>query len=187
MEKEHMSDTSLAVSLPEMLDARERRLMLQTSLISHFQTTIVCLTLNIPGPVKVLPGVPQAYEAACRQIEQLLQAHDIPILQKTEQKEKTGWEAFYPADTAPETAKRLMVSLEEQSRFGRLLDIDVLRTDGSKVSREEIGFPPRTCLLCREPAHVCSRSRRHTVAELTAEVERILADHIHDSGKDDAL
>ena len=51
---------------------------------------------------------------------------------------------------------------------------DVLRADGTKVSREELGFAPRCCLLCGQPAHVCSRSRAHSVAELTEEITRIL-------------
>ena len=67
-----------------------------------------------------------------------------------------------------------MVSLEDQDRIGRLFDIDVLRPDACKVSREDLGFSPRTCLLCGQPAHVCSRSRSHSVAELTAEISQIL-------------
>lgn len=90
-------------------------------------------------------------------------------------KEKTGYEAFYSVDANPDFIKELMVSLEDQDRIGRLFDIDVLRPDGSKVSREDMGSAPRTCLLCGQPAHVCSRSRRHSVAELTAEIGKILS------------
>ena len=90
-------------------------------------------------------------------------------------KEKTGYEAFYSVDANPDFIKELMVSLEDQDRLGRLFDIDVLRPDGSKVSREDMGSAPRTCLLCGQPAHVCSRSRRHSVAELTAEIGKILS------------
>ena len=41
------------VTLEEMLDARERRVFLQNSLIQTYNKPIISFTLNIPGPVKV--------------------------------------------------------------------------------------------------------------------------------------
>lgn len=163
------------VSLMDMLNAREMRCRVQQQLLLTHQKPLICLTLNIPGPVKVLPGVPEAFETGCRRIEAILQERQIPLLHSMAIREKTGYEAFYCVDTSPETAKSLMISLEDQDRLGRLFDIDVLNTDGVKISREELGFPSRTCLLCDEPAHVCSRSRRHSVPELVAEINRILS------------
>ena len=154
------------VSLQEMLAARERRCYLQTQLLHQYKKSLISFTLNIPGPVKVLTDVPEAFASGCQRIETLL---------KETIKEKTGYEAFYSVDANPDFIKELMVSLEDQDRLGRLFDIDVLRPDGSKVSREDMGSAPRTCLLCGQPAHVCSRSRRHSVAELTAEIGKILS------------
>lgn len=165
------------VSLLEMMNAREMRCRLQQQLLQLYKKPLVCLTLNIPGPVKVLPGVPDAFEEACRRIETQLKERLILVNHLDTIKEKTGYEAFYSIDATPEFAKELMISLEDQDRLGRLFDIDVLRTDGTKVSREELGYPPRRCLMCEEPAHACSRSRRHSVEELTAEIDRILLSH----------
>lgn len=162
------------VSLQEMLAARERRCYLQTNLLSQYKKSLISFTLNIPGPVKVLPGVPDAFATGCQRIETLLKERLVLIQHMETIKEKTGYEAFYNVDANPDFIKELMVSLEDQDRVGRIFDIDVLRTDGSKVSREDLGFSPRSCLLCSQPAHVCSRSRRHSVAELTAEIESIL-------------
>ncbi len=162
------------VSLMEMLNAREMRRRLQDQLLDAHKKPLICLTLNIPGPVKVLPGVPDAFETGRGRIETILQKHRIPTLRSEAVRAKTGYEAFYCIDASAEAAKALMISIEDADRLGRLFDIDVLRADGVKVSREELGFPPRRCLLCGEPAHVCSRSRRHSVAELTAEIRRIL-------------
>lgn len=162
------------VSLQEMLAAREQRVYLQTQLLQQYKKSLISFTLNIPGPVKVLPGVPEAFLEGCRRIEALLKERLILVQHMETIKEKTGYEAFYSVDANPDFVKELMVSLEDADRIGRLFDIDVLRTDGSKVSREDLGFPPRTCLLCSQPAHVCSRSRSHSVAELTAEIRQIL-------------
>lgn len=163
------------VSLQEMLTARERRFMLQTQLLQQYKKSLISFTLNIPGPIKILSGVPKAFEEGCQRIETSLNSHRFFIQHTEIIKEKTGYEAFYNVDADPDFIKELMVSLEDQDRTGRLFDIDVLRSDGTKVSREDMGAAPRTCLLCSEPAHVCSRSRRHSVAELTSEIEKILA------------
>lgn len=163
------------VTLMEMLNAREMRCQIQQQMLDAYKTPLICLTLNIPGPVKILPGVPEAFETGCRRIEDSLAAHRIPRLHSKAVREKTGYEAFISTDASSDEIKSLMIELEDQDRLGRLFDIDVLRVDGSKVSREELGFSSRRCLLCGEPAHVCSRSRRHSVAELTAEIARILA------------
>lgn len=162
------------VSLLEMMNAREMRCRLQQQILQLYKKPLICLTLNIPGPVKVLPGVPKAYDTACQRIEKLLKERLIMVSHMETIKEKTGYEAFYSIDASPEFAKELMMGLEDSDRLGRLFDIDVLRTDGSKVSREELGFLPRRCLLCDEPAHVCSRSRRHSVEELIREISSIL-------------
>ena len=126
-----------------------------------------CISINIPGPVKVLTDVPEAFASGCQRIETLLKDRLVLIQHMETIKEKTGYEAFYSVDANPDFIKELMVSLEDQDRL--------LRPDGSKVSREDMGSAPRTCLLCGQPAHVCSRSRRHSVAELTAEIGKILS------------
>lgn len=165
------------VSLLEMMNAREMRCRLQQQLLHLYKEPLICLTLNIPGPVKVLPGIREAFETACTRIEALLKERLVLIDHLETIKEKTGYEAFYSIDASAEFVKELMISIEDQDRLGRLLDIDVLRTDGTKVSREELGYPARRCLLCVEPAHACSRSRKHSVEELVGEIRRILDEH----------
>lgn len=162
------------VSLLEMLNARELRCQLQQHLLQKYKKTLICLTLNIPGPVKILPGVPDAYAAGCLRIEESLKKNLVPIVHLETIKEKTGYEAFYSVDASPEFIKEHMIALEDQDELGRLYDIDVLRLDGNKVSREELGFDARKCLLCDNPAHACSRSRTHSVEELAARIAEIL-------------
>ncbi len=162
------------VTLPEMLDARERRAVMQQELLSACSLPLISFTMNIPGPVKLLPHVVQAFEDGCSAMEALLKENGISVSRREIIREKTGWEAFYCAASDPESLKKLAAVIEDGSPVGRLYDIDIIRPDGSKVSREDLGLPPRRCLLCAEPAHACSRSRRHSVQELTAEIGRIL-------------
>ena len=57
------------VSLQEMLAARERRCYLQTQLLHQYKKSLISFTLNIPGPVKVLTDVPEAFASGCQRIE----------------------------------------------------------------------------------------------------------------------
>lgn len=164
------------VALQDMLDARERRAMAQRRLLSAYGCPLVCLTLNIPGPVKVPPLAPAAFLEGCRRIEEALGQLGLKPRFKEEVREKTGWEAIYCVLGQPEAIKAQMAAAEDRDRLGRLFDIDVIRLDGTKVSREDLGLSPRTCLLCGRPAHQCGRSRSHSLKELTACIQQILSE-----------
>ena len=164
------------VSVEDMMEARERRARLQEQLIQTYQVPVVSFTLNIPGPVKILPGTEEFFRRGSESVRQVLKQASVPILFETQLWEHTGLELFLCADTKPETLKQITSSLEEDTAGGRLYDIDIIRTDKSKVSREEIGLPGRRCLLCGEPAHACSRSRKHTVEELVSRIQQLMAE-----------
>ena len=70
-----------------------------------------------------------------------------------------------------------MVQIEEDSDFGRLLDIDVLDKNGQKISRTAVGREQRKCFLCGETAAACSRSRKHSWKELMLQIITILQEH----------
>lgn len=165
---EKISSFHHPVSVEDMMKARDRRAALQSRLIQNFGLPVVSFTLNIPGPVKILPGVPDFFDRGADAVKQALEKASVSVVFEEEIREHTGYELFLCADASPERLKEITVPLEEESKAGRLYDIDIIRTDGSKVSREELNFPSRCCLLCGEPAHACSRSRRHTVEELVA-------------------
>lgn len=176
---EHPSESlktleNLQVALPDMLEARERRVRIQEQLLAARGLPLISFTMNIPGPVKLLPHVEAAFEDGLKAVEQALSARKIPLACRETVREKTGPEAFFCAAALPETLKEIAVEIEDRDAVGRLYDLDVIRPDGSKVSREDLSLPVRKCLLCGEPAHACARSRRHSVEELTKEIGRIL-------------
>lgn len=162
------------VSVEDMMEARDRRARLQEQLIQTYQVPVVSFTLNIPGPVKILPGTEEFFRRGSESVRQALKQASVPVLFETELREHTGLELFLCADAEPEVLKQITSSLEEVTAGGRLYDIDIIRTDKSKVSREEIGLPGRRCLLCGEPAHACSRSRKHTVEELVSRIQQLI-------------
>ena len=69
---EAQSLIGIPTELPQMLNAREQRAALQNRLLGSCRCPLVSFTLNIPGPVKVLPLVPQAFDAGISKIEDAL-------------------------------------------------------------------------------------------------------------------
>lgn len=157
-----------------MLTARERRAETQQKLLNKYQQPLISFTLNIPGPIKVFPGVPEAFEEGCRRVETLLVREQLPIAEQLETRTKTGCEKLYSVAASAAALKAHMVSLEEQDVLGRLFDIDVLDANGRQMGRTDIGAAPRRCLICEAPAHACARSRQHSVEELIHEIQRTL-------------
>lgn len=162
------------VSLEEILNARENRVKIQQKMLQKAPTCLLSFTLNIPGPVKVFPYTKWAYEVGSSIISKGVSLLNGDVLEQFEAKNETGWEGFFALNLPPEEIKTYLLEQEEHHPLGRLFDFDVLRTDGSKLSRQELGFPERTCLLCGNPAFLCGRSRTHSAQKLLAKEIEIM-------------
>lgn len=162
------------VSLEEILNARENRVKIQQKMLQKAPTCLLSFTLNIPGSVKVFPYTKWAYEVGSSIISKGVSLLNGDVLEQFEAKNETGWEGFFALNLPPEEIKTYLLEQEEHHPLGRLFDFDVLRTDGSKLSRQELGFPERTCLLCGNPAFLCGRSRTHSAQELLAKEIEIM-------------
>lgn len=163
-----------AVSVADMMAARERRAAIQKELLAAYNAPLISLTLNIPGPDKVFEGVSYVFERGLTLIQETLSEQHINLIHTQVLREATGFEAFFSVSAAANFVKERMCQLEESSRIGRLFDIDVLDTDGRKLSRTELGLPTRSCLLCGKPAFLCSRSRAHTTTELIHHIHQLI-------------
>lgn len=164
------------VSVEDMAQAREARAALQEKLLLNHDT-VVCLTMNIPGPKKVSPLIEEAFFEGLRLVGDALPRDQAgnPVRPVHLTLNKTGPEAFYALSANARQIKRTLVSIEDETPLGRLFDIDVLSAlDGAKLSRETLGLPARKCLLCGRPAFLCARSRAHSVEELNNEIGRII-------------
>lgn len=174
--------TGTAITLQQVLDAREQRAAVQNEMLKDLHSdhaALISFTLNIVGPVKVFPYTILAYEAGLEAIRECLMWLEADITDFREVRENTGYEAFFSIKKETGIAdicKEHLTKLEETHPVGRLFDIDVLRSDGTKVSRESLGYMGRTCLLCDKPAFLCGRSRRHTAQELVERETALIRD-----------
>lgn len=167
----------MEVSLMEMLEAREKRAWRQRELLGGGRT-MICFTMNIAGPIKNSPLIGSGYDLGKRLLLGQLDVAGVAVSDFEEVREKTGNECILLTDAEPLAVKAITAELEDCAPIGRLFDMDVLRPDGSKVERQELGLPGRRCLLCGESAQVCARSRKHSVAELQAKTWEILQEAV---------
>ena len=156
------------VTLEDILRARDTRANAQRRLLRAYRLPLVSFTMNITGPVKSSPLIELAFDAG---LEALYDALGQPAAAEVI-RPATGCEALLVYDRPAAELKAACLTLETAAPIGRLYDLDVLDTDGSKLSRPE----PRTCLICGGPVTVCSRSRAHGLDAIVGRTHEILAD-----------
>lgn len=155
----------MEVSLKEILDAREQRSQKQQQLLAQYKKPLICFTMNIPGPEKLNRDVSIGFSVGSWLLRDSLSGRGI--LYKEISRKPTGCEAYYVVELPAKALKKIAIDIEDISPIGRLFDIDVIDTDGTKLSREDLGLPRRKCLLCEGDAALCARSRAHSLEELT--------------------
>lgn len=163
------------VTLIQMLEAREKRVWEQQRLIQEYGKPIVCFTMNIPGPVKDSPLIRRSFDYGWAALD-----YRIPkgkLLYRAVTYDITGCQAIYAVDLEPLELKRLCVVIEDSTPMGRLYDMDVLDTNGSKLDREAVNGGSRDCIVCGAPGRGCASRRVHSVAELQAASNALMADH----------
>ena len=171
------------ISLSQILDAKEQRVCRQQEMMSretgNSPKTLISFTLNIAGAIKSFPLFTQAFVEGSRQILRELSYAGVEILEKREFCGKTGDECYLLVRESPKKIKELMVAIEEGSELGRLFDIDVMSPDIPKISRSDLGLPPRKCLVCGQKAAVCARSRAHSIEEIWARTVEIICEFLN--------
>lgn len=165
---------SRAVSLPELLSSRECRQARQQAWLARHQTTLLVLTLVVPGAVKDSPLTRQIFNLGWQSLQRLYQQRGWSCLQENTLALPTGCEGYLALQAEADTVKDFAIQLELQHPIGRLWDIDVLTSHGHILSRREIGLPERRCLLCAQSAKLCARQRSHSAEQLIHEMERML-------------
>lgn len=159
-------DIGEAVDLLTVLDNREWRSRLQDKLkVTNYDKIVISAKLNIPGPIKnndilqkIFMDGWQTFVAGleCNSQYEMLFAERV-----------TGPEAFITVDGNLAAVKKNAILFEETYVLGRLFDIDVMANGQAdyQLSREDLGFGPRLCLICGKPAKVCAKEQNHTLDE----------------------
>jgi len=162
------------VTLEQILESKDKRREKQLFLLSSFNQkniVLVCFTVVMPGKVKQNNVSSIIFNEGCKEFEKCLKTNKIKTLKKETENKITGNEAFYIVEgKTPEKIKKTCIKLEESSNYSRLWDFDVLNQEGKILSREQLGYKERRCLICNESSRVCYKKRTHSILELKTKV-----------------
>jgi len=160
-------------TLDEILQARDDRYALQTSLIEKYRSPLVTCTMNIPGPHKNSDLIQASFDKA---MEAFIERNQGVLEEVARQEKETGPERYFIVlgGTNLYALKRRLAFFEQVFPIGRWLDLDLKDNDGMPITRKDINQEQRTCLLCHRPAKECARSERHSLEDLLAVTEKEL-------------
>ena len=152
-------------SLEEVLAARDARAARQRRFLAASGLPLLSLTLVSPGPVKDSPGRRRLmYLAECAFADAFHRA-GWTVRMRARKDGITGPEALWAVEVDPDLLKRSAVALEDAHPWGRLLDADVVvagpEHEPALLAREDLGLPPRPCLVCGASVRTCLALRSH--------------------------
>ena len=159
------------ITLEQLLDSRDRRVQHQKQLLLAYPgCSLICLTVQLPGPVKRSPESLIIGEAG---LAELLNRFGSVLRHVHVRDLETGYEAYLLVPMAAVELKKRCCQIEDTHPLGRLMDIDVF--DGVEpLSRTDIGLEPRRCLLCDNEARYCMRAHTHSKEELLAKINELV-------------
>ena len=159
------------ISLDQLLDSRDRRVQHQKQLLLAYPgCSLICLTVQLPGPVKRSRESLIIGQAG---LAELLNKFGN-VLRHTHVRDlETGYEAYLVVPMKARDVKRICCKIEDTHPLGRLMDIDVL--DGVEpLSRADLGLPARRCLLCENEARYCMRAQTHSTEQLLEKIRELV-------------
>ncbi|WP_334328591.1 triphosphoribosyl-dephospho-CoA synthase CitG [Companilactobacillus sp. HBUAS59699] len=178
----NLFDSGVTQDIPAVLANRDKRVFVQNKLLSQYPSEVVIgAKLNTPGPIKNNDIIEDFFVKQLDSFEDYLLESGIVFFKNTEWLDAaTGPERFYVLEDSALNIKKITTEFEESKPYRRLFDLDVLFLDEENddvtksISRTEIGYQQRKCLICGRPAKDCGRSRRHSVEELQAKVSELV-------------
>ncbi len=165
------------VELTDMLNCRERRAKKQKQFLDKYHSTIISFCMNIPGPIKTNEEITRIFHDGVHDILKYLQNNHITILESIEYNEKTGNELILAIDSQDHKGiKNAMTNIEETHSMGRLFDIDIIDSNGNKMSRNTF----RKCFICNCQAQECAAKRKHSVPEMQQFIDLKIHEYLAD-------
>ena len=165
----------MEISLDQLLTARDERAAKIALLRRQYPgACVVSFTLVTPGPVKQTPETKRLFDAGVAALSRLLARYELVLLAFEARELPTGEEAYLAVKTEPGFLKTELCKLEESAPYGRLWDMDVIKPDGARVAREDVGFVERGCIVCGRAGRACASRRLHPMEEVLAAARALM-------------
>lgn len=155
--------------LNRVLENKEQRVKKQEELRLAHGSSLLSLTINIPGRIKDGSEAKYIYDIALKEIDKFA----LHVKEKVLTCKETGYEAIYAIEIEASELKALTCKLEESHSLGRFMDIDVIDKSGNILSRQT----PRRCYICEKSAKECARNQTHDIDELLNFISKAVDDY----------
>lgn len=149
-----------------LLDEKEERAKKQRKLIEKYNKTLISFGLNIPGEKKISKEINIFFEKALDKIKEKLKQNNISVVYEENKNKITNISLMVLDTEDSKIVKKLLINLEEKLKYGRILDIDVFDKNFSLISRTDLDFEKRKCLLCDKEALYCIKNKTHSYEDL---------------------
>ena len=161
--------------LLKLLDEKEERARTQSNLISKYKKPLISFGLNIPGQEKNSNEIKQFFLKVLERLKNKLEENKINIIFEKINSSEVGNIAFLVLDkNEAEKIKKILIAFEEEKKYGRILDLDLFGANNKLLSRQDLGYTPRKCLLCDKEAIFCIKNRSHSFEELNQKAMDII-------------
>lgn len=148
----------------DFLYNKEDRWEIITKAIQDRNKPIITLNLNIKGMHKDKDEFEPIYKAAKMYLD------SYECIYEDEDK----YTVIYLAKGEALDEKKILIHLEEDYDFMRFVDIDVIDTNLKPISRTELGYAKRTCIVCGGDRFTCMREARHSQEDFNASLNAAL-------------
>ncbi|MBR3928496.1 MAG: citrate lyase holo-[Clostridia bacterium] len=172
------------MDLNDILSAREERWNLKRAYAKDEKRCVVSLTLRMPSELRLSQDGKKALSKGREEVFSLLKNAFECVLLKGEFTSSDGPYALFTVLGEGREIKKLLIRFEEESRFGDLIDADVMTEVGEEISRLLVGGSARSCLVCGEKdARVCAQNRAHTREITVQTIGDILKKRLYEGEK----
>ena len=165
------------ITLEDVLAVKEQRAQLQSELRERHGATVVSVTVNMPGPVKYSTDTLNLLYYALQELRERIRQQHFPLREERVLHLGAGPTALLAVAGDAAKIKEIGMMIEQTTKFGRLLDIDVFDSTGRQINRAGSGHTARPCFVCHGSAVECMRERRHDPMEILAAVNSLLLEH----------
>lgn len=153
----------MGITLDQLLSARDARAAYTEELRRRYPgACVVVFTVITPGAEKQTEAAKRLFDAGVKALLKFIARYEIAPLEFEAYTRSTGDEAYMAIRTEPCFLKMELCVLEETALYGRLWDMDVVKPDGEHISREDVGFGERSCIVCGRPGRTCYSRRLHS-------------------------
>ncbi|MGB9840045.1 citrate lyase holo-[acyl-carrier protein] synthase [Thermovenabulum sp.] len=145
-----------------ILEDREKRFLKILKLYEEYNLPVLCGKINYPGDNKNTLEANLAFNVL---YSLLIKKFKKFIIHRETDECYDGKSLLLVLNMDKFETKKLAVEIEESHPLGRIFDIDIYEGE-VPVSRIELGFDERKCVLCSKSARECSREGMHKVEEV---------------------